>query len=144
MVMMSAAADCLGQVRDVGKLPALRGVVKIRRQLVELVSRVGIAVVSGRLRGILQVAGDLAGDLLVLRGVGFLQLLQSVQQLGEWGELAAVGLLRGRCAGGGDVEADILQGIAECRLQVITAVEIQGTGTHAVLIGTFRAVSTKF
>jgi len=83
MVMATAAADRLRQVRHVGELTACRSVGKVRRQRVELRRRRRIAIRCRGAGGALQVGGDLLGDLLVLRRVRLLQLLQRAHQLRE-------------------------------------------------------------
>ena len=94
MMVMAPAADRLRQIRDIGELAALRGVREIRRELGELGGRRRIAVRGSGFGGILQVGGDLLGDLLVLGRVRLLQLLQRAHQLRERRKLAAVLLLR--------------------------------------------------
>ena len=81
MVMMASAADGLRQVRNVGKLPALARGGEIRGELGELVGRGRIPVRGRGLRSILQIGGDLLGDLLIFSRIRLLQLLQSAEQL---------------------------------------------------------------
>lgn len=84
MVMtMMMATGRLSQILDVGELAALRGAREIRRQLVELVRCRRIAVRLSSLGGVLQVGGDLPGNLLVFRRVRLLKLLELTQHLGE-------------------------------------------------------------
>jgi len=83
VVMMASAADGLRQVRNVGKLPALRRGGEIRGELRELGGGSRIPVGRRGLRSTLQVGGDLLGYLLIFGRVRLLQLLQSAQQLRE-------------------------------------------------------------
>lgn len=142
MMVMTTAANRLRQIRDVGELPARRGVAEIRRELRELGGRRRIAVRCRGLSGALQVRGDLLGDLFVLGRVGFLELLQRAQHLCERRELAAVGL-RLRCPAdaartGFGREAGALKHRTEYRLKIIA--RKAADGTHAGLIGSFAAV----
>ena len=81
VVMMAAAADGLRQVRNVGKLATLARGGEIRGELGELVGRGRIPVGGRGLRSILQIGGDLLGDLLIFSRIRLLQLLQSAEQL---------------------------------------------------------------
>ena len=83
VVMMAAAADGLRQVRNVGKLAALRRGGEIAGELGELTGRGRIPVGGCSLGGGLQIGGDLLGDLLIFGRIRLLQLLQSAQQLRE-------------------------------------------------------------
>lgn len=69
MVVMAAhrlSTERLRKVLDVGELAARRGGIEIRRKLVELARRCRVAFRLGRLRGGLQVGGDLLCNLSVL------------------------------------------------------------------------------
>ena len=83
VMMMAPAADGLRQVRNVGKLATLRRSGEIRGELGELVGRGRIPVGGRGLRGTLQIAGDLLGDLLIFGWIRLLQLLQGAHQLRE-------------------------------------------------------------
>jgi hypothetical protein len=83
VMMMAPAADGLRQIRNVGKLATLRRSGEIRGELGELVGRGRIPVGGRGLRGTLQIAGDLLGDLLILGWIRLLQLLQGAHQLRE-------------------------------------------------------------
>jgi len=87
MVVMTAraarAAHRLRQILHVRELTALRGGGEIRGQLIELARRGSIAVRGRRLRRTLQIGGDLLRHLLILRGVGLLELLQRTHQLSK-------------------------------------------------------------
>src|ERR1017187_949775 len=96
MMMMVMATDRLSQILHVGELAALRGVRKVRRKLVELGRRCRIAVRLGGLSGVLQVRGDLLGDLLVLGWIRLLKLLECAHELGERRKLAVLRLRRHR------------------------------------------------
>lgn len=96
VVVMMMAGHRLRQILDVRQLAALGGIRKVCGQLIELVGRTGVSTRLGALGGALQIGGDLLGELLVLVGVGLLELLERVEQLGKWRELAIVRLLRTR------------------------------------------------
>ena len=96
MMMMVMATDCLGQIFDVGELAGLRCIGKVAGKLVEFVRRCRIALRLGGLRGVLQIGGDLLGNLLVLGWVRLLKLLERAHQLGEGRKLAVVWLWRDR------------------------------------------------
>lgn len=145
VMVMAAAADRLCQIRHVGELAALRGVGKIGRQRVELSGCRRIAVGGRSLRRILQVGGDLLGDLLVLGRVRLLQLLQLAHELRERRKLAAILLLRRRrahtaagCAVGRQTGS--LKSGVENLLQITIVKVVDGASTHAGHIGTLIAV----
>ena len=95
MVAVVAAADCLRQVLDFGKLPTGRGIREIRRKLVQFAGGGRIAAgLRAFCRG-LKVGGDLRSDLLVLSGVRLLQILEFSDHLRERRKLAGVLLLYG-------------------------------------------------
>jgi hypothetical protein len=83
MAAGSAGTHRLRQILHIRKLTALRGAGEIRGQLIELARRGGIAVGGSSLRRTLQVGGDLLRHLLILRGVGLLELLQRTHQLSK-------------------------------------------------------------
>ena len=83
MMVMPTARDGLGQILNIGQLAGLGGIGEVRRQGAELVRRGRIAVRLGGLGRILQVRGDLLCDLLVLRRIRLLKLLEDAHQLGE-------------------------------------------------------------
>lgn len=145
VMMMSAAADRLSQVRNVRELTALGRIGEIRGELVEFGRRGSISILCRGLRGILQIGGDLLGHLLILGRVRLLHLLQRAQQLREGRKLPGVGLL-GRSPAdaarrGIGRETGALKGGAENRLQIIVGEVKDRIGTHAKLIGT---LSTAF
>lgn len=75
MVMMMAACG-LRQILEIGHLAALRGCREVCCKLTELIRCRRIAVCLGRLGGALQVLRDLLGDLLILRWIRLLELLE--------------------------------------------------------------------
>ena len=93
MMVVMASADCLRQILDIRELAALGSIGKVGAELVELAGQRGIAVGLGRLRGTLQVCGDLLRDLLILGRVGLLKLLERAHQLSKGRKPAVVGLL---------------------------------------------------
>jgi len=91
-VMMVMAPKRLRQILNIGELAAFGGVRKIGRKLAQLVRCRGIALRLGGLGGIFKIRRNLLGNLLVLRRVRLLHLLEHTQQLGEGGKLAVIGL----------------------------------------------------
>ena len=89
MVVM-VTADGLREVLDVGELTAFGGARKVGGQLVELRRRCGIAVRLCGLRRGLQVGRNLLSNLLVLRRVRLLKLLERAHQLGKRRKTTAV------------------------------------------------------
>ena len=83
------SADGRRQILNVGKLSALRGICEVFRQRRKLRSFGAVSVLVGSGSRRLQVGGNLLCRLLVLSGVRLFQLLESAQQLSEWGTLAA-------------------------------------------------------
>src|ERR1035438_4308469 len=148
MMMVVAARNRLGQVLNVGKLPALRGVGEVRGQLVELGGGRRVAVRGSGLGGVLQVGRDLPGDLLVFGRVRLLKPLQRTQQLGKGRKL--VGILRiperdaaaaaGAPAGG--------TGAAQCGgeqgLEVSTVGSRKGVDVHGELRGSLQSIRITF
>jgi hypothetical protein len=135
MTMMMVTADCLRHILHVGKLAALRGVRKVGSQLVELSGGCGVAIRLRSLSGVLQVRRDLLRDLLILGRVGLLKLLERAHQLSEGRKAAFIRLQRSRrrVTGLRAVQAGILEGGADDRLQVATGEVVYGTGAHAPL-----------
>ena len=76
MLAMVMAGDGLRQVGDIGELAGLGRVREVGGQLVELIRCAGVAILLGRLSRALQVCRDLLRNLLILRGVRLLKLLQ--------------------------------------------------------------------
>lgn len=89
-VMMMPALYCLGQILNVGELPALRGAAEIRGKLIQLAGGSGITIRLRGLRGALQSSGDLLRHLLILSWIGLLQLLQRAKHLRERGKRIVV------------------------------------------------------
>ena len=96
MMMMMATTDRLSQILHVGELAALRGAGEVRRKLVELGRLCRIAVRRGGFSGVLQVRGDLLGDLLVLGWIRLLKLLERAHELSERRKVAVLRLRRHR------------------------------------------------
>ena len=92
MMVMAAAADSLRQILNIGELATLGSIREIRRELIQLRRCRRVAVRRRGLGRILQIRGDLLGDLLVFRGVGLLQLLERAHQLCERRKLAVIRL----------------------------------------------------
>ncbi len=92
VMVMAAAADRLREVGNVRQLPVLRSGGEVSGKLVELACRRGVTLRLRGLRSLLQVSGDLLRDLLVLRRVRLLKLLERAQHLGKGRELGGVGL----------------------------------------------------
>ena len=95
-MMVMAAADGLRQILHVGKLAALGGAGEVRGELVELGGLCRVAVRRSGFGGVLQVRGDLLGDLLVLGWIRLLKLLQSAHELSERRKPAVLRLRRHR------------------------------------------------
>ena len=89
-VMMMAAHGRLSQILNVGELATLRSIREIRRELVKLVRHDRIAVGLRGLRSALQVRGDLRSHLLILGGVGLLELLKFAHHLSERRKLLVI------------------------------------------------------
>jgi len=94
-MVVVVTAEGLRQVRNIRKLAAAGSVGEIRRKLVEKIGRVRVSLGLRGLCSALEVRCDLLGDLLVLRRVVLLKLLQRAQHLGKRGKLAVVGLRLG-------------------------------------------------
>ena len=90
VVMVMASTDRFRQILHIGELAAARRVVKVGGKLVELVGRGCISLRLGGLGGDLEVGSDLLRDLLILRRVGLLQLLERGQHLGKRRKTALV------------------------------------------------------
>lgn len=76
MVMMAmTAADRLGQILDIGDLAVGRSTLEVGRELAQPVRRCRIAFSLSRLGGVLQIRGDLLGDLPILTRIRLLELL---------------------------------------------------------------------
>src|SRR5580704_830748 len=144
MMVVVSAADCLRQILDIRELAALRCGGEIVRKRGELAGRRCVALRCRGLSGGFEICGDLLRDLLVLAGIVLLELLQRAQYLRERRDLAVVRNGR-RCdtahtrvvLGG---HASVLEGGIEDILDVVGRRKIvDGTGTHAFLIGTWSA-----
>ena len=94
MVLLYTARR-LRQILHVGKLPVAGGAGEVRGELIQLSRGGGIACRLRRLRGRLQIRGDLLRDRPVLHRIRLLQLLQRTQDLRERRKLAAIGLRDG-------------------------------------------------
>jgi hypothetical protein len=92
MMVVVMSAECLRQILDARELIALRGIRKVSGQLIELVCQRGIALRLSALGARLEVRSDLLGNLLVLRWVRLLNLLENAHQLGEGRKPAVIGL----------------------------------------------------
>lgn len=90
MAVVMTAADGLRKILNVRKLTALRGVGEVRCELVKLAGRRRISITLGGLGSILQIRGDLLGDLLIFGGIGLLELLELAQHFRERGKLPVV------------------------------------------------------
>ena len=75
MMVMASTANCIRQILDVRKLVVLRCIGEVRRKLIQLVRRRRVSVLLSGLGGVLQIGGDLLGDLLVLGRIRLLKLL---------------------------------------------------------------------
>ena len=89
------AAESFGQILNTGKLAATGSIGEVRPELVQFVGRIGVSLGLRRLCGVMQVRRDMLGDLLILRRVVLLKLLERAQRLGKGGKPAIVRLRRG-------------------------------------------------
>jgi hypothetical protein len=90
MVMMAMACRSVRQVLHVRKLAGAGGVRKVAGKLVELGRHRLFAIRLGILGGAFQTRGYLLGNLLILRWVGLLELLERAQYSSEGGKLGVV------------------------------------------------------
>ena len=100
-MMVVKPAQGLGQAADARQLAARGSVLEVGGKRAKLRCSGGITLRLGRLRGGLQVRGDLLRDLLILGRVLLLQLLERAHQLGKGRKLLAIGWDgQRRCAAG--------------------------------------------
>src|SRR5579863_6849351 len=149
MPTASAAADRLREILQVGKLTGLRSIGEVGRQLSELARCRGVSLRLGRLRGALQVGGDLRRHLLVFGRVRLLKLLKDAGQLREWRELRGVRcghrrryarVTRGGRAG---IGSGALESDDQYFLQIIARKIAYRTSTHELLIGALAGHSRR-
>ena len=69
----------LTQALGFGELSGLRGIAEVCSKLVELISRRCVSAGLGRLCSAFQIRRDLFGDLLILRRIRLLELLEFAQ-----------------------------------------------------------------
>ena len=87
VMMMPAAPDSLREILHIRQLPAGRRILKVRRKLVQFAGQRRIAARCCRLRRRLQIIRNLQRDLLILRRICLLQLLQTAEDLRKRREL---------------------------------------------------------
>ncbi len=96
MMVMTVTAQSLREILNIRQCVVLRSVLKVGSELVQLIRLGSVAIGGGGFGRALQIGRNLRGDLLILRGIRLLELLQSTQYLSEGGELVRVLRLRER------------------------------------------------
>ncbi len=129
VVMMPGETSLLEILRG-RDLSAIGRVLELGCQVVQIRGLGGIATSGSRLRGLCQIVGDLSHNLVELRRVLLLYLLQLIHEAGSGGQTQGIGLLRG-----GRNRAGAAGGIGSCAVRLEGARKQRGNrvNSHAEL-----------